>query len=433
MSMLYEKDVGMTEYVGKHKGFTGILKLRYQDFLVNEINLNGEVIHLTNVDVMVEKKPVVVDEPPVLNTEDISVISKEDVDELKNLLVNTDPSASFIIKTAGKNKAERTEIHKIVSQYFPKLETKTIKNAETDEQDIKVTKFTKENINRRRQSREKSSKFCKFVMHKENIATMDAVNLIIRKLHLRQARCFHSAGNKDKRGVTVQTITTSISPERLVPINQLLNNIRIGNFEPCESALRLGDLKGNRFSIVIRNTLDIEEADLILAIKSFSQVGFLNYFGMQRFGTSSVATYEVGKSLIASKWENAVDLILSSCFKDCSEEMINLIRNWREAGNARKALTHQWNKRSSFERYLLEGLAYFGPKQLVQSLGRIPRNTRMLYLHSYQSFVWNRVVSRRFSVYGDSPVVGDLVFAETLSEEPSSEPAAKKQKLDSSK
>ena len=42
-----ELDVGITDYVSPHTpAFSGILKKRYTDFLVNEILPNGEVLHL---------------------------------------------------------------------------------------------------------------------------------------------------------------------------------------------------------------------------------------------------------------------------------------------------------------------------------------------------------------------------------------------------
>ena len=34
-----------------------------------------------------------------------------------------------------------------------------------------------------------------------------------------------------------------------------------------------------------------------------------------------------------------------------------------------------------------------------------------MYIHSYQSYIWNAIVSQRVRAYGASePVVGDLVF-----------------------
>lgn len=40
----------------------------------------------------------------------------------------------------------------------------------------------------------------------------------------------------------------------------------------------------------------------------------------------------------------------------------------------------------------------------------IPRNTRFIYIHAYQSFVWNRVVSERLKRFGTKVLVGDLAI-----------------------
>jgi tRNA pseudouridine13 synthase len=47
-----EVRAGITEYVcPDNLGFTGVLKQRYTDFLVNEIGLDGQVLHLRSMDV----------------------------------------------------------------------------------------------------------------------------------------------------------------------------------------------------------------------------------------------------------------------------------------------------------------------------------------------------------------------------------------------
>lgn len=49
-------------------------------------------------------------------------------------------------------------------------------------------------------------------------------------------------------------------------------------------------------------------------------------------------------------------------------------------------------------------LAWFFPSP------QIPRNNRLMYIHSYQSYVWNNMVSKRIDEYGLKPVPGDLVL-----------------------
>merc|ERR550519_2352604 len=64
------------------------------------------------------------------------------------------------------------------------------------------------------------------------------------------------------------------------------------------------------------------------------------------------------------------------------------------------------------EAKLLEGMMKMHHKDQVGALNAIPRTSRQMYVHSYQSYVWNRVVSRRIKEHGTAVMVGDLVKAE---------------------
>lgn len=61
---------------------------------------------------------------------------------------------------------------------------------------------------------------------------------------------------------------------------------------PLQERIGLGQLAGNHFKIVLRNVSSTAE-NLQKATDALSSDGFINYFGMQRFGTTNIPTYEV--------------------------------------------------------------------------------------------------------------------------------------------
>ena len=182
---------------------------------------------------------------------------------------------------------------------LPISDTETVEN-ESGEKMVKV--FLKEkNQNRRRQRKHRDNKqkqYCHFVLYKENRDTMSAVNLIADLLRVKPS-VFSYSGTKDKRAITTQQLCACrIEAKKLASINKLVRNIAVGSFEYKSFPLKLGDLSGNQFSIVLRNvSLTASEEFLSKIIESLRGSGFINYFGMQRFGSGAVATFEIGKDL----------------------------------------------------------------------------------------------------------------------------------------
>merc|ERR1712179_132929 len=85
---------------------------------------------------------------------------------------------------------------------------------------------------------------------------------------------------------------------------------------------------------------------------------------------------------------------------------------WADSGDARKAfeVLKKGRKDRTVEGKLLYGLSKRHKNDQIGALDEIPRHQRLLYCHAYQSFLWNKVVSRRIRKYGMTVLKGDLVF-----------------------
>jgi tRNA pseudouridine13 synthase len=160
------------------------------------------------------------------------------------------------------------------------------------------------------------------------------------------------------------------------------------------------------------------------AVSEMAKYGFINYFGLQRFGTHFVGTHELGKMLLMEDYEAVIDGILhvdsdymSKVMSGSVEETpanrdeINRVRaiiQWKTARNANAALQYM-PRRFGSEMNVISHLAK-NPRDPQGAILTITRGMRNLYLHAYQSYVWNHAVSHRWAKYGSKVIPGDLVL-----------------------
>ncbi|XP_066561607.1 pseudouridylate synthase 7 homolog isoform X2 [Amia ocellicauda] len=403
---LMERDVGILKFISDHKGFSGILKERYSDFVVHEINKEGVTVYLDNLSV-----PVDTEDPPL----DVSaVLTDQQKQQLEELQHFKNKEGSVAIKVVDDTKEQRTLLHHAVKSLFPGLETKTEEReglkhivAYHAAGQMALAEVRSAAAPRKHSWPKSRGSFCHCVLYKENKDTMDAINVLSKFLRVKP-NLISYMGTKDKRAITVQEIAVlKISAQRLSHLNKCLMNFKLGNFSYKKHPLKLGELQGNHFTVVIRN-ISGSDQQVEQAMTSLRDTGFINYYGMQRFGTTAVPTYQVGRAILQNSWKEVMDLIL----KPRPGEKGYLVRcreEWARSQDPEAALRKLPVKRC-VEGQLLRGLARHGKNNIVTAFGLIPRNNRLMYIHSYQSFVWNCMVSRRIEAFGLIAVPGDLVL-----------------------
>ncbi|KAM4782807.1 pseudouridylate synthase 7 homolog isoform 5-T5 [Cyanocitta cristata] len=372
---LTESDVGITKFVSSHKGFSGILKERYSDFVVHEIGKDGRVSHLDDFSVPVDDE-VNFEDP---SEETFTVLSDEDKQRLEELQLFKNKETSVAIEVIEDSKEKRTVIHQAVKSLFPGLETKT-EDRDGKKYIIAYHAAGKKALAKvrtatdpRKHSWPKSrGSYCHFVLYKENKDTMDAINVLSKFLRVKP-NIFSYMGTKDKRAITVQEIAVlRITAQRLAHLNKCLMNFKLGNFSYKNHPLKLGELQGNHFTVVLRNITGTDD-QIEQAMHSLREIGFINYYGMQRFGTTAVPTYQIGRAILQNNWNEVMDLILKP-------------RPGAEKGYLVKC-REEWAK----------------TKDPAAALKKLP-------VKSYQSYVWNNMVSKRIEEYGLRAVPGDLIL-----------------------
>lgn len=405
---LTELDVGILKYVSDHKGFSGILKERYSDFVVHEINKQGKIVHLDDLSIPAEAEVPEVQQQP----QELDVLTEEQKKQLGELQLFKNKEDNVSIELMDDTKEKRTLVHKAIKTQFPGLETKT-EEKEGRKFIVAYHAAGKKALAAPRKHfwPKNRGNFCHFVLYKENKDTMDAINVLSKFLRLRP-NIFSYMGTKDKRAITVQEIAVlKITAERLAHLNKCLMNLKLGNFCYKNHPLKLGELQGNHFTVVIRNISGTDE-QVHQAMTSLRQTGFINYYGMQRFGTTAVPTQQVGRAILKNDWNEVVDLILKPRPGAEKEFLVRCREEWAKTQDPEAALKKLPNKRC-VEGQLLRGLSMYGKKDIVNAFGLIPRNNRLMYIHSYQSVVWNTMVSRRIEAFGLKAVEGDLVLRGT--------------------
>ena len=248
--------------------------------------------------------------------------------------------------------------------------------------------------------------------------TLDVVLDIARDLHIDRKR-MGFAGMKDKKALTRQwiCIANMESEEQFRQVENLdIYKTDFLEITRGRKKLRMGQLNGNKFKILIRDLDDIEKSADVAneVLKQLEQTGIPNYYGWQRFGKPRTNTHLVGEALIQNDLAEAVRRYIGNPSPEESNEN-QLARQAYDDGDLEKSL-ELMGKGMRYEKMMIRQLikdskkGELTDKAYMNALHALPKPLQRMFVHAYQSYLFNDVVSRRVDMGINKYVEGDIII-----------------------
>jgi len=254
-------------------------------------------------------------------------------------------------------------------------------------------------------------------LEKNGRTTLDVVLDIARELHISRKRTGF-AGMKDRSAITKQWLCISnITPEELPDFNEVLHNVKILEIKQNQKKLRMGQLKGNKFKINIRNTINPEE-DKELAekvLESLKITGVPNYYGYQRFGEVRSTTHLVGKCLVEGDIKKAVDTYIGNPNEEEHNQPYEA-RKLYDEGKLQEAYDLM-PKSMRYEKSMIKELMIaqnkhgeIVEKDYIKAIESLPKPLKRMFVNAYESYLFNKIVNERAKIGIDKYFEGDIII-----------------------
>ncbi|MFX1485668.1 MAG: tRNA pseudouridine(13) synthase TruD [Promethearchaeota archaeon] len=240
---------------------------------------------------------------------------------------------------------------------------------------------------------ESSGPYTWFTLEKHGWDTFSVLRHLAKVLHVDLER-FSFAGMKDKRGITVQRASCwKVAPAELDKVS--LKDVYLRDFIRSKKSIKLGDLWGNHFTINVRD-MEANIDSYSIMTETWNELkahDVPNFFGHQRFGTHRPITHLVGKNILKGDFKNSVITFLTGnsihekANVNKARRQLNETRNFSEAIEA-------FPKSLWFEQTVLRILVK-NAEDYIGALRALPKRFRMMFVHAYQAYLFNRFLSER--------------------------------------
>ena len=235
-----------------------------------------------------------------------------------------------------------------------------------------------------------------YKLKKRNIDTHHALESIFRKTRLK----LKSLGLKDSSAITEQFVCSMNKSKSIDTFSTSKYSLdKIGFLKKPFSKK---DMVGNHFTIKITDA-----SSEIIKFNEHDKI--LNFFGYQRFGSKRPVNHLVGKAILQTNFEKAVELLLSFSTTYDSSPNIELRTKLADKSNYSSVL-RDIPPQMDFERTLVkEMIQHDDPKRAFRA---IPISLRRFFIQAYQSFLFNKTLSMAFEDGEDmfSSQEGDICY-----------------------
>ena len=235
------------------------------------------------------------------------------------------------------------------------------------------------------------------VLIKRDWDTLQALKAVAEQLGI-STRQIQIAGMKDAKAVTAQHITVEgVTAEEIQKVR--IKDIKIRPVGYFRSNLSPYYLLGNSFNIMIKalsHKKSTIKKRILKTIEELEEVGGVpNFFGHQRFGTTRPITHLVGKALVRGSFKKAAMLFLAKPSRYEHPESRQAREELRATQDFKKALK-TFPKQLRYERLMLKHLAEKSD-DFIGAFRRLPIKLRVLFTQAYQSYLFNKFLSRRIA------------------------------------
>ncbi len=235
------------------------------------------------------------------------------------------------------------------------------------------------------------------------------VRRLASNLHVGRTRVGF-AGTKDGRAVATQLMSFNAPLEAVQAL--AIPDVTVTDTYMAKRMITIGDLIGNRFEIIVSDLdLGVDAKDSCERARAVLDEagGFPNYFGVQRFGSVRPITHLIGKDLTRGDIEGAVMRYVANPLREDSE-ITEARKRLQETRDFERALK-EFPMKLTFERTLIAHLVE-RPGDYLGALKTLPQNLLMMFVHAYQSYLFNKMLSERMrrGLSLRAPEVGDLVL-----------------------